>query len=180
MSSLADKTVTRSFRISQAAFDSLKEDAGRKKITVNTLVNQLLLARMDFDKYYERMGLIKIAATTFSLLLDAASEDRVAEAAQQAGVDAPRAIIEAKYGVLSLQTVLDFLRMMSEYANLFEYNQVESSDGKKIITLMHRFGRNGSLFLNNYAKSLFHEIGFEPKISSSEHSVVLEILPSLS
>jgi hypothetical protein len=173
----ADKTVTRSFRISQSAFDSLKEDAERKKITVNTLVNQLFLAHRDFDRYYERMGLIKIAATTFNLLLEAASEDRVIEAGMQAGADIPRAIIVAKYGVLSLHTVLDFLRMMSEYANLFEYNQVDSEDDRRkmIITLMHRFGRNGSLFLTHYVKTLFEGVGVETKITPSGHSVVIEI-----
>jgi hypothetical protein len=172
----SDKTVTRSFRISQSAFDSLKEDAERKKITVNTLVNQLFLAHKDFDRYFERMGLIKIAVTTFNVLLDAASEDRVAEAGRQAGIDAPRAIMVAKYGHLSLQTVLDFLRMMSEYANLFEYSQVDSEDGRrKIITLMHRFGENGCLFLSHYVKAIFAGIGLEPKISSSGHSVVVEV-----
>jgi hypothetical protein len=93
---IIDKTVTRSFRISQSAFDSLKEDAERKKITVNTLVNQLFLSHRDFDRYFERMGLIKIAAATFNLLLNAASEDRVVEAGRQAGADIPRTIIVAK------------------------------------------------------------------------------------
>jgi hypothetical protein len=175
--SLTDKTVTRSFRISEAAFNSLKRDAERKKITVNTLVNQLLLARKDFDRYYERMGMIKIASTTFDLLLQAASEDRAAEAGRQAGVDVPRAIIIAKHGILSLQTVLDFLRMMSEYANLFEYNQVESKDGRTIITLMHKFGPNGSLFLAQYVRTIFEGIGIEAKASSAAHSVVFEIKP---
>jgi hypothetical protein len=168
--------VTRSFRISQSAFNSLKEDADRKKITVNTLVNQLFLARRDFDRYYERMGLIKIAATTFNLLLEAASEDGVIEAGRRAGGDIPRAIIVAKYGVLSLQTVQEFLRMMSEYANLFEYNQVDSDlDRKRIITLMHRFGKNGSIFLTQYMKTLFEGAGVDCNISSSGHAVVIEI-----
>jgi hypothetical protein len=174
--SITDKTVTRSFRISQSAFNSLKEDAERKKITVNTLVNQLFLAHRDFDRYYERMGLIKIAATTFNLLLDAASEDGLIEAGKRAGGDIPRTIIVAKYGVLSLQTVEEFLRMMSEYANLFEYNQVDTeSDRKRIITLMHRFSNNGSLFLANYVKTLFEGVGVDAKISCSAHSVVIEI-----
>lgn len=170
------KTVTRSFRIDQSALDSLQEDARRKKISVNTLVNQLLLAHRDFDRYYERMGLIKIASATFNIILDAAPEEHVIEAGRAAAVDAPRAIIIAKYGVLSLQTILDFLRMMSEYANLFEYNQVDSDGGrKKIITLMHKLGVNGSLFLTHFVKTIFASINIETKISSSGHSVMVEV-----
>jgi hypothetical protein len=72
--------------------------------------------------------------------------------------------------------VLNFLRMMSQYANLFEYNEVVSSDGRsKIITLMHNLGRNGSQFLINYVEAIFKAISLEPKISSSEHSVIIEL-----
>jgi hypothetical protein len=171
------KTITRSFRISQEAFDALKEDAERKEITVNTLVNQLFLAHKDFDVYFERMGVIKISSATFSLLLGAASEERIAEVGREVGMDVPKAIIIAKSGELSLQTVLSFLRMMSQYANLFEYNEVVSSDGRsKIITLMHSLGRNGSQFLVHYVKAILGGIGLEPKISWTEHSVVIELL----
>lgn len=173
------KTITRSFRIDQEAFNGLAEDAERKKITVNTLVNQLFMAHKDFDRYFERIGVIKISAATFSLMLSAAPEDRIAEVGRKAGMDIPRSIIIAKNGNLSLQTVLSFLRMMSQYANLFEYNEVVSFDGQsKIITLMHNLGRNGSEFLIHYVKAIFEGISLEPKTSWSEHSVVIELRPA--
>lgn len=169
-------TITRSFRISQDAFDALKEVADRKEITVNTLVNQLFTAHRDFDRFFERMGVVKISISTFGLLLSAGSEERIAEAGRQAGMDIPKAIILAKDGLLSFQTICDFLRMMSHYANLFEYNEVESPNGQsKIITLMHHLGNNGSLFLSQYAKAIFAEAKFDPKVSSSEHSIIIEV-----
>jgi len=172
----SERTVTRSFRVNQEAFEALKEDAERKEITVNTLVNQLFLAHKDFDRYFERMGMIKISVATFNLLLAAVSPDRISDVGRDAGMDAPKAIIIAKDGVLSFQTVRGFLKMMSQYANLFEYNEVESPDGRStILTLMHGLGQNGSLFLVNYVRSIFLGIGQEPKISSSEHSVIVEI-----
>ncbi len=91
-------------------------------------------------------------------------------------MDIPKAIILAKDGLLSFQTICDFLRMMSHYANLFEYNEVESPNGQsKIITLMHHLGNNGSLFLSQYAKAIFAEAKFDPKVSSSEHSIIIEV-----
>jgi hypothetical protein len=169
-----DKTVTRSFRIKEEAFEALKEDADRKEITINTLVNQLFSAHKDFDRFFERMGMIKISTATFSLLLAATPPDRIPSVGRQAGMDVPNAIITAKDGVLSFQTVCGFLRTMSQYGNLFEYNEANSLDGKsKILTLMHRLGPNGSLFLVHYVKAIFEGIGLEPKIHSSEHSVTV-------
>ncbi len=172
----SQKTVTRSFRINQDAFEALKEDADRKEITVNTLVNQLFIAHKDFDRFFERMGAIKISTITFSLLLSAIQADRLPEVGRKAGKDAPMAVMAAKDGRVSLRTVINFLRMMSQYANLFEFNEVLSSDGQsKVMTLMHSLGDNGSLFLTNYVRAIFQGVGVEPKISSGEHSVIVEV-----
>ncbi len=174
--SKTEKTVTRSLRINGEAFDALKEDAKRRGITVNTLVNQLFLAYKDFDRYFERMGMIKISSATFKRLLSATSENGIAEVGRQAGTDIPRAIIIAKYGLLSFQTICGFLRMMSDYAKLYEYSEVTSPDGgSKILTLMHDLGQNGSPFLIHYVKAIFLDIDLEPRISSSEHSVIVEV-----
>lgn len=168
-----DKTVARSFRISQRAFDSLQKEASRKKISINTLVNQLFLAYEEFDRFYERMGMAKISTATFQRLLTAASQEEVINAARQAGEDTPRAIIISRDGLVSLTTIINFLKSMSEYANWFEYNEVDA--GKKIITLMHALGPNGSLFLTHYVRAIFEGIGLSPKFSSSEHSVIIDL-----
>lgn len=122
------------------------------------------------------MGMIKISITTFNLLLAAAPQDRIPEVGRQAGMDVPEAIIVAKDGLLSFQTICGFLRMMSQYGGLFEYNEANSPDGKsKILTLMHRLGPNGSLFLINYVRAIFGAIDLETKVHSSEHSVMIEV-----
>jgi hypothetical protein len=77
---------------------------------------------------------------------------------------------------LNLSTVVDFLNLLSEFANQFEMGQVEQG-GKQIITLLHNLGPKGSIFFVNYAKALFDSIDYSPKISSSAHSVVVEVTP---
>lgn len=128
------------------------------------------------------MGAIKVSRVTFSLLLAATPSEKIAEVGREAGKDAPIAIITAKDGKLSLQSIIGFLKMMSQYAKLYEFNETLSSDGRsKILTLMHNFGRNGSEFLINYVSVIFERIDIEPKVSSSEHSVILEVLlPALA
>lgn len=50
-----------------------------------------------------------------------------------------------------------------------------SAARSKIITLMNSLGENGSLFSTNYVRAIFEGVGVEPKISSSEHSVIVEV-----
>lgn len=171
-----DKTVTRSLRISERALNSIENEAKRQNINVSTIINQQLLAYSEFERYFLRLGLIKISSATFARLLLASSDDEITAAGQEAGSDTPRSIILAKYGIMSLETVIEYLKMLSEFANLFELGEVEQG-GKIVISLLHGLGPKGSVFLSSYARVLFDSIEYAPKISSSPHSVVIEITP---
>jgi hypothetical protein len=144
----ADKTVTRSFRISERALKSIEDESKRQNMTVSTIINQQLLSYSDFERYFRRLGLIKISSATFVRLLLASSDDELTRAGREAGLDTPRSIILAKHGVMSLDTVIDFLKMLSEFANQYEFGQVEQG-GKQILTLLHGLGPKGSIFFLN-------------------------------
>ena len=174
--SKADRSITRSFRISEHALKAIEEEAKAHNLSVSTIINQQLLAFADFDRFVRRLGLIRISSATFQRLMQAAPDKEIEEAGKDAGADTPKSIILSKEGSLNLQTAITFLQSLSEYANLFEYGEVDSG-GKKIITLLHRLGPKGTLFFSSYVCSLFEQIGFVPKISGSEHSVTIEIVP---
>lgn len=56
---MPDKTVTRSFRINEDAFLALEEEAKKRNISLNTLVNQLFLSFANFDRYFQKFGMTK-------------------------------------------------------------------------------------------------------------------------
>jgi hypothetical protein len=58
------KTVTRSFRIDEAALGALEEEAGRRNVSVNTFLNQQILSFANFDRFFMRLGLVKLSANT--------------------------------------------------------------------------------------------------------------------
>ena len=62
---MPEKTVTRSFRINEIAFLALEEEAKKRKISLNTLVNQLFISYANFDRYFQRLGMIKISKVTY-------------------------------------------------------------------------------------------------------------------
>lgn len=55
-----EKTVTRSFRISEVALKLIQEVAQRHNISVNALVNQILLSYVNFDRYTEKLSVVKL------------------------------------------------------------------------------------------------------------------------
>lgn len=172
---MPEKTVTRSFRINEFAFKVLEEEAARHNISLNTLVNQLFLSYANFDRFFQKLGMLKISKTAYRKILNAAPDEQIAEAATEVARNSARTTILTKTGTLSLTTVLDFLRMLSEYAYFMEYNEVTSPEGKRVITLIHSYGEKGSIFIKAYAASLFNQIGLQPKIDSTEASVTIEV-----
>ncbi len=145
------KTVTRSFRINEAALAALEEEATRRNVSVNTFLNQQILSFASFDRFFLRLGLVKLSVNTLQRLLNAASDDKIAEAAVVAALDTPRPIILSKYGQVTLETTLEYIKMLSEFANLFEYSLASSPSGK-VVTLFHRYGPKGSLILRELCK----------------------------
>jgi hypothetical protein len=170
----SEKTITRTFRISERAFKTLQEDAKRQNVSVNTLVNQVILSYTNFDKFIKKLHMIKISRPTFQRVLDAAHDDAIIEAGQHAGSDVPKFFILAKEGVLSLQTVLGHLKDMADYGNLFEYTET-IQDKKRIITLGHELGPKGTLFLAHYVQTVFESIGAHPMFTLGDNSVTIEL-----
>jgi hypothetical protein len=170
-----EKTVTRSFRINESAFLALEEEAKKRNISINTLVNQLFISYANFDRYFQRLGMLKMTKVTFNKILKVTPDKEIIEIARDVAQNSSRIIILARFGTLSLTSVLDYLNDVADYAHYVERSEVVSPGGKRIITLMHSFGVNGSIFVRAYAKALFELINMEPKLSSTENSVTIEI-----
>ncbi|MEM3819396.1 MAG: hypothetical protein QXF08_02985 [Nitrososphaerota archaeon] len=169
-----EKTVTRSFRISEAALKLIQEDAQRHNISVNALVNQILLSYVNFDRYAEKLSVVKLFNLAFRHILSVAPEEQLIRASYNAGKDVSETFILAREGTLSLESVIDYLKTLSRYANLIEYSEVIKED-KYIITLTHTLGSKGSIFIAHYIQPIFERIGVDVYFSLSDHAVVIEL-----
>jgi len=62
MSRQPRRSVIRSFRVDQAALEIIERDAQEKHISVNTLVNELILAYVNLDRYLDPFPMVKISS----------------------------------------------------------------------------------------------------------------------
>ena len=168
------KTIAKSFRINEEALEALQEEAGRQNISVNTLVNQLLLDYAEFGRFVIRANAIRLTRKTFEEILKIAPEDGLGKAGQSAGRSAPGAIITSKWGKLNVDNVIGFVRDLSTYANLFEYYEKEEN-GHYTITLVHELGPKWSAFLAQYLAEAFVAAGSQPKMKTSDRAVIFTL-----
>jgi hypothetical protein len=171
---LKPKTATASFRLDESALQALQEDAKKQNVSVNTLLNQLVLTYASFDRPMKRFQMIKMPASTFRYILQGASDESIIEAGRSAGNDVPKTYIMAKQGEFTVESCLDYLKAMSTHAKFFDYSEVMHG-GRLSVTLSHNFGAKGSLFLQNYVQGMFAPLGKVPKFSPDENAVAFEL-----
>jgi hypothetical protein len=163
-------TTTRSFRVDELALEAIEKDAAKANVSVNTLVNQLLLSYANFDHYFGRFQTIKITSDAFADLIQYVPDECAVEAGRRKAGSIASSVILAKYGSLNLDGVLDHLKTISEYSKFFTYSESERG-GRRAVILIHRFGPKGSIYFTEYLKSMFEMIGLKPKIISTEKAV---------
>lgn len=168
------KTATASFRLDESALNVLQEDAKKQNVSVNTLLNQLVLTYANYDRPMKRFHMIKLPASSFKHILQAATNETIIEAGNSTGKDVPRTYIRAKWGDLTVENALNYLKITADYTNLFEYSEVIRA-GKVNVTLTHDFGAKGSLFLQRYVQVIFEPLGKPPRFSPDENAVAFEL-----
>ncbi len=167
------KTVAKSFRINEKALEALQEEAKKQNLSVNTLVNQLLLDYAEFGRLVQRMNALRLSRQTFAEILKATTEDGMVRAGQVAGKSAPSALITSKSVEVTLNAVLEYIRDLSAYANLFEYSEANEG-GRTTITLVHELGPKWSLFIGQYLVEAFRAAGIQPKFSTTDRAVTFK------
>jgi len=168
------KTATASFRLDDLALSAIQEDAKKQNVSVNTLLNQLVLTYANFDRPMKRFRMIKLPASTLKHLLLAATNETVTEAGHATGEDVPKTYIRAKWGELTVENALNYLRITADHTNLFEYSEV-TRNGRVNVTLSHDFGFKGSLFLQRYVQAIFEPLGKPPRFVPDENAVAFEL-----
>lgn len=172
MLSKIKRTTTRSFRVDEAALRAIEKEAAARNISVNTLVNQLVLSFANFDRYFVPLSMIKIASDTFRYLLDAVPDEAVGEVGRRTGANVVKSVILSKHGTMNLDTVLDYFKMVSDHSKIYTYNETQAG-GKRAVTLIHKLGKKGSLYYAQYVNSVFEMINIQPRVSSTENSVTI-------
>ena len=168
------KTVPKSFRIDESALKAVESEAGTLNVSPNTLVNQILKQYAEFDRFARKINTVKISSAPFRGLLSAADVNQLIEVAKTAGSSIPQAFATAKEGSVGLESLIGHIRSLATYAQLFEFS--ETSDAHNdVVTLIHDFGLNWSIFLVHYITAMFAQIGLSPKIEMSDRSVIFTL-----
>lgn len=176
-----DKTVNRSFRISEKAYKALEEGAARGKVSLNTFVNQLFLEYAEFDRYASKVHPLDLPSPLLKLIHDAVPEEKIIAVAKTwaNNVLTKQQILEMT-GSFSREGVIQAMKKVANHAR-FEYSDVVDHKGRRSFTIIHPIGRNYSLFAAIFMKTVMEPLGSGSiNYEVSEDSVMLDLPGSQS
>ncbi|MGA2200298.1 MAG: hypothetical protein ABSG45_10205 [Nitrososphaerales archaeon] len=165
------KSISVHFRIWTDVYESLEDEATRRKVNMNTLVNQLLSHDMHDYLPLQEMGFLKMSRDVYLACLSAIPDDKLNDVGIMSAKSEDTVML-ARSGVINLQAVLEELNLVSSFG-WYSFQQ-GSTNGKKTIDLVHSLGQRYSVVLGGFVKGMFALAGVHPKVTTTHSSVMVE------
>jgi hypothetical protein len=173
MSIIYKKTSTISFRIDSEYDKLLRNEAEEKKVSLNTLANQIFGEHLEWQRYAERFGTIVISKNGFRLILESLSEANVVDLAINIAQKNPIEFILFKWKDLSSTNVINFIKMYLGHCCHVQYDYVKDHDTNKF-SIRHELGRKGSLFLKAYFETVIQTtLRRDSEITFTDNNITL-------
>ncbi len=145
------KTKTFSFRLYEDLLYDLKREANSRRVSVNTLANQILARYTEWGRHASKFGFVPIARPFIKAMKDVESVNIAANEGKQIFKDIVL-FIEGKYDKESLINVID-----AWLDSTMPHKHVVINDRHEFV-IQHDLGNAWSLYVKNILQEVFHDI----------------------
>lgn len=171
MSSKRTSSIT--FRINEKYDKALRKIAEEKKISLNTLANQIFGDFVELEQYTSKFGTLKMSTDTFRRILSIIDDKDLWELAIRGGSQEAKEFILFKWKDLNPKNVTDFIKMYFEFCG-YGRCDMEVTEGKTSISVHHDLKEKGSLYLKHFLEGLIRSTLDKPcKTKITEDTVTL-------
>jgi hypothetical protein len=143
-----------SFRLEDDVLDQLRDLANQRKMSLNSLVSQILDNYLKMGIYDKAFGFFAMGKDALRLALAKLNDDEI-QAIADAGTGIHRHIVLYLFGRVTKQTMLSY---MDIYGNRFDSFKHFKSDSKHILTIYHGINLQFSKLYYNITKMIL-ELG---------------------
>jgi hypothetical protein len=170
------QTITRTVRLSPEVDRELQQLAKQERVSVNYLVASSLKRLTEWDILAEKFGFVAIPGFLHAKMYSYFTVEQARELGEWAAKNFGRDFVLFRFKKLSLDTVLEALRLLSSrYARIFSLEH--TFDGKThTIIVKHGLGAKGSVFNEEFLTSMFRGLlNLDPESERTEDQVVIRL-----
>jgi predicted DNA-binding ribbon-helix-helix protein len=144
-----------SFRVELEVLDQLRELASERKISLNSLVSQILDHYVKLGIYDRTFGFFSISEDVLRLLFAKQSDEEIDKIVSVAGAKIHKQIIMYLYGKINKETIIDYLDI---FGNRFQTFRHFRDGPKHTLTIYHGINRQFSRLYYDVTRSIL-ELG---------------------
>ena len=147
------KVVTESisFRLEEDMLNELRDLARERKVSLNSLVSQILDHYIKLGVYDRTFGFFSISQDVLRLLLAKQSDEEIDKIVSVAGAKIHKQIIMYLYGRVNKESIIDYLDI---FGNRFETFRHFRDGQKHTFTIYHGINRQFSLLYYDITRSI--------------------------
>ena len=170
---MSKKTSTITFRIEEKYEKGLRKEAEEKRISLNTLANQIFGDHVELDQYMKKFGMVEMSKGSFRELLGALDEKNIINFAKSIGSKEPKDFILFKWKELTSESITEFIKMYFEHCG-YGMCDMELDESVSTVSVHHEFGKKGSIFLKAFLEAIIQStLEKEGNVITTENSVTL-------
>jgi hypothetical protein len=154
------KTESITFRLESEILDSLRQEAKRKDVSVNTLVSQITRQHTSWHSMAAQAGFISVRKPLITKLLEGRDDEQIRLLARYVAESSNKDFIlmlRRKYNIHSALDVIDTWVRISGYSYTHNIEDLDYSIRSHRFVIHHDTGRKWSLYLAELYKNLFEE-----------------------
>jgi hypothetical protein len=123
-------------------------DAGRRSVSLNSLVKEILTRYTEWDRYAQKFGVISISGEVFRAVLEAVDPEKLQVIARDMGSRIPKEASLLVFQKTSVDTYFAGLTTLLKYGEFGEYDVKRTREGYTVL-LRHGLGIKWSEFLKS-------------------------------
>ena len=166
------KSESITFRLESRILDNLKKKAKHDKVTLNTLVSQIIADYFDWSMTAIDAGWMVMPKMTVKTAFEMLSQDEILTLSDATYQEKKEMFIFMR-GKNDEQSFLSILRMRAEKSG-FHLRELQK-DGKTTFIIQHDMGRNYSLFCKSLYETIMHQYGVPVELDTTDHTVIMSL-----
>ncbi len=171
---LSKKTSTITFRIDEKYEKGLRKEAEEKRISMNTLANQIFGDHVELDQYMKKFGMVEMSKGSFRELLNSLDEKNIINFAKSVGSKEPKDFILFKWKELTSESITEFIKMYFEHCG-YGMCDMQKEESLRTVSVHHEFGKNGSIFLKAFLEAIIQStLEKDGEVATTDNSVTLK------
>jgi len=152
------RLATRTFRLDEGIDRVLEAEANRQYLSVNALVNKVLIRYKDFGRFAERHEALHFFYNDWKAFLERLTPTDLQELGKRLGDSSPQAVLSLVGMDVDAERLPYFIEeVMSRYQRWFKAEKLELEDRVRY-SLRHDLGTGWSIFLKSFLDNMLKHL----------------------